>query len=162
MEMYSPAAMENAPAKRPATPVSKMMLGSTAAPATPITRHVLETSPSLAPTRRRGASRRPWHDGVRRHLRPRWAKVGRLPEPSGHDRYATNLVGGKNGPHGTRAEGVDGSTAMMRARSGGAKTGICVSSVARILAWSSAACAIWRKSAAFAESFSAAATEAER
>ena len=33
--MYSPAAIENAPASNPATPVSTMTAGSGAAPATP-------------------------------------------------------------------------------------------------------------------------------
>src|SRR2546426_705104 len=47
--MYSPAAMAKAPARRPATPASTTTWGSGLAPATPMMRLALETSPSLAP-----------------------------------------------------------------------------------------------------------------
>ena len=49
MLMYSPAAIENAPARRPATPARTMRWLSVAAPAKPITSDRLLTSPSLAP-----------------------------------------------------------------------------------------------------------------
>ena len=50
IEMYSPAAMLNAPASRPATPARRMKLGlPDAAPATPMTSDRLLTSPSLTP-----------------------------------------------------------------------------------------------------------------
>src|SRR3990172_4548186 len=47
--MYSPTPMLKAPAMRPATPARTMIPGSGLAPATPMTRARLETSPSLAP-----------------------------------------------------------------------------------------------------------------
>ena len=46
---YSPAAMLKAPASSPASPAKRMVALLGAAPAKPITRAVLETSPSLAP-----------------------------------------------------------------------------------------------------------------
>src|SRR3972149_6916605 len=49
METYSPAAMEKAPASRPATPARRMVPACGAAPATPTTRLRLEISPSLMP-----------------------------------------------------------------------------------------------------------------
>src|SRR3990172_3717590 len=49
MLIHSPAAIEKAPARRPAMPASRIMLGWAAAPATPITRARLLTSPSLTP-----------------------------------------------------------------------------------------------------------------
>jgi hypothetical protein len=41
--------MDIAPANNPAHPVSKMVLLETAAPATPMTKLILETNPSFAP-----------------------------------------------------------------------------------------------------------------
>ena len=48
-ETYSPAAMESAPASRPATPVISTIPDPAPAPATPMTSAALETSPSLTP-----------------------------------------------------------------------------------------------------------------
>ena len=49
-DSHSPIAIEHAPATSPASPVSRIVPPGTAAPATPITRLRLETSPSLAPS----------------------------------------------------------------------------------------------------------------
>src|SRR5262245_30137605 len=49
-ETYSPAAIDNAPATRPATPASRMSLRLARAAATPTTRLAVETMPSLAPS----------------------------------------------------------------------------------------------------------------
>ena len=47
--MYSPAAMEKAPAARPASPVITIVCWETAPPATPVISARLETRPSIAP-----------------------------------------------------------------------------------------------------------------
>lgn len=47
--MYSPAAMEKAPAARPDRPVMMIVCCETAPPATPAMSAKLETSPSIAP-----------------------------------------------------------------------------------------------------------------
>ncbi|CAM5311585.1 hypothetical protein SHIRM173S_11296 [Streptomyces hirsutus] len=47
--MYSPAAMEKAPAARPARPVMTMVCCPTEPPATPVISARLETRPSIAP-----------------------------------------------------------------------------------------------------------------
>ena len=49
IEMYSPAAIENAPASSPAMPVSRMSRPFVEAPATPMTRARFDTRPSLTP-----------------------------------------------------------------------------------------------------------------
>src|SRR3990170_3735091 len=49
METYSPAAMEKAPARRPATPARSTNLPSVCAPAKPMMSAALETRPSLTP-----------------------------------------------------------------------------------------------------------------
>src|SRR3989304_3649247 len=49
METYSPAAMEKAPARRPATPASSTNFPSVWAPANPMMSAALETRPSLTP-----------------------------------------------------------------------------------------------------------------
>ena len=49
METYSPAAMDNAPASRPAMPVVTRPCDETPAPATPRIRLALDTSPSFTP-----------------------------------------------------------------------------------------------------------------
>ena len=49
-DSHSPIAIEQAPATRPARPVNRIVFPGTAAPATPMTRLRLETSPSLAPS----------------------------------------------------------------------------------------------------------------
>src|SRR6266540_7397928 len=49
IEMYSPAAIENAPARSPATPASTMIVLSTAAPVNPMIRDRFDTRPSLTP-----------------------------------------------------------------------------------------------------------------
>ena len=49
MEMYSPAAIENDPASSPAIPASKVTVRDVPEPAKPMTRAVLDTSPSLIP-----------------------------------------------------------------------------------------------------------------
>ncbi len=48
-ETYSPAAMLNAPATRPATPAIRIVVRLPVAPATPITIPAVDTIPSLAP-----------------------------------------------------------------------------------------------------------------
>src|SRR3954451_2198465 len=48
-ETYSPAAIESAPARRPAAPVMRMVRGSATAPDTPMIRLVFDTRPSLMP-----------------------------------------------------------------------------------------------------------------
>ena len=47
--MYSPAAIDNAPASRPASPVVRIAEAFAPAPATPMMRQVLETRPSFTP-----------------------------------------------------------------------------------------------------------------
>jgi hypothetical protein len=47
--MYSPAAMENAPARRPAIPVSSNAVCDSDAPVTPRIKLMFDTSPSLNP-----------------------------------------------------------------------------------------------------------------
>jgi hypothetical protein len=47
--MYSPAAIDKAPASRPARPASRITWLEEPAPAMPRTREKLDTSPSLAP-----------------------------------------------------------------------------------------------------------------
>src|SRR5680860_1788411 len=75
MEMNSPAAMEKAPARSPATPARRMTLALVPAPATPITRQVLETRPSLTPnTPARSVPHRSYGGG--RHLPRRSAWDG--------------------------------------------------------------------------------------
>ena len=49
-DSHSPSAIEIAPATSPAKPVSRMVCAASPAPATPITRHRFDTSPSLAPS----------------------------------------------------------------------------------------------------------------
>ena len=49
MDTYSPAAIENAPASRPATPASRITERSAPEPANPSTSAALDTSPSLTP-----------------------------------------------------------------------------------------------------------------
>ena len=49
METYSPAAIENDPASRPATPASSVTVREVPEPAKPITRAVFDTRPSLTP-----------------------------------------------------------------------------------------------------------------
>ncbi|GAB2628992.1 hypothetical protein GCM10027068_04290 [Prescottella soli] len=48
-EVYSPSAIENAPATRPATPLRTTVCAATPAPPTPAISDVLVTSPSIAP-----------------------------------------------------------------------------------------------------------------
>jgi len=57
MEMYSPAAIENDPASRPAIPASSVTVREVPDPAKPMTRAVLDTRPSLTRTRRPAARR---------------------------------------------------------------------------------------------------------
>ena len=62
-EMYSPTAIEKAPASRPAMPAMTMAWLSEEAPATPMTRARLETRPSLPPKtagRRKPVARVSW------------------------------------------------------------------------------------------------------
>ncbi len=47
--MYSPAAIDKAPASRPATPAVTTLAAVAPAPATPMIRLALETSPSFTP-----------------------------------------------------------------------------------------------------------------
>jgi hypothetical protein len=47
--MYSPAAIDSAPASSPARPARRMTCEELPAPAMPATREKLDTSPSLAP-----------------------------------------------------------------------------------------------------------------
>ena len=47
--MYSPAAIDSAPASSPASPASRMTWEELPAPAMPATREKLDTRPSLAP-----------------------------------------------------------------------------------------------------------------
>jgi hypothetical protein len=49
-ETYPPAAIDMAPATRPATPVNRIVPGLVLAAATPTTRLAVETMPSLAPS----------------------------------------------------------------------------------------------------------------
>ncbi len=49
-ETYSPAAIENAPATRPATPAISTSSRADAAAATPMTRLAVDTMPSFAPS----------------------------------------------------------------------------------------------------------------
>ena len=49
MDTYSPAAMENEPAMRPATPASRTAEAEECAPAMPRMRATLDTRPSLTP-----------------------------------------------------------------------------------------------------------------
>src|SRR5687768_13271496 len=49
MELYSPAAIDTAPAIRPARPARRTTLGAGSAPATPRISPTFETSPSLTP-----------------------------------------------------------------------------------------------------------------
>ena len=61
--MYSPTAMEKAPASSPAMPAMTMAWLSDEAPATPMTSARLETSPSLPPKtagRRKPVTRDSW------------------------------------------------------------------------------------------------------
>src|SRR6266540_3684588 len=89
MEMYSPPAIENAPARSPAMPATTMILLSTAAPVTPMISERFDTSPSLIPKMAAG-------DGGVALLGDRpavWADdLGARPqESSKHERISSSL-----------------------------------------------------------------------
>ncbi len=70
--MYSPTAMENAPASRPAMPAMTMAWLFDEAPATPMTRARFDTRPSLPPKtagRRNPVARLSWGDVGLRGIR---------------------------------------------------------------------------------------------
>ena len=95
MLMYSPAAIEKAPASRPATPASTIRWLSAVAPAMPITSDRLLTRPSLAPkTAARSVPDRPprCHASSRRSRRAGVLSSSPRREP-GPDRGVLALVG---------------------------------------------------------------------
>jgi hypothetical protein len=109
MLMYSPAAIENAPASRPAMPASTIRLLSLTAPATPMTSDRLLTRPSLAPkTAARSVPERPprCHASSSDPAR----RAGRLAPPRHRqplpDRSMLAFVGGDGGGLGRQLVGI--------------------------------------------------------
>ena len=102
--MYSPAAIENAPASSPATPESRITPGSGPAPATPRIKLALDTRPSFTPNT---AARRlpPPAQPAMPALQPgRWVVVRMPGRPRQVQRQPAHLHGREHRAHRPRPE----------------------------------------------------------